>query len=66
MPLDPAKIVARRMKLKLTQSEAATLAGMHQSNWSRIENGERTNPSLDTVQRIAAALGCKVDTLLSK
>jgi len=66
MPIDPKKITALRHKRNLTQAGAAKRAGMAQSNWARIENGERTNPTIDIAQRIAAALGCKVDTLLSK
>lgn len=66
MPIDPSKVASLRHKRKLTQSEAARRAGMAQSNWARIENGERVNPSVSIAQRMAAALGCKVDTLLSK
>jgi transcriptional regulator with XRE-family HTH domain len=60
-------VKARRIKLKLTQEQAALLAGMKLSQqWSRIENGETANPRADTLAAIAKALQCKVDSLLAK
>lgn len=66
MPLDPEKIRARRLKLGITQEQAAALAGIAQSNWARIETGVRCDPKLSTAQRVAHALRCKVDALLSR
>lgn len=52
-----AKNVRRlRIAKGLTQAALATDAGQHQGFISEVENG-RTNPELDTVGKIAAALG---------
>jgi transcriptional regulator with XRE-family HTH domain len=52
-----AKNVRRLRKAKgLSQAALATDAGQHQGFISEVENG-RTNPELDTVGKIAAALG---------
>jgi transcriptional regulator with XRE-family HTH domain len=40
----------------LTQAELATDAGQHQGFISEVENG-KTSPELDTLGKIAAALG---------
>ena len=66
MPLDASKVKARRAALGMTQREAAKRAGIPPSHWSsRIEGGERSNPSLETVERVAAVLRCPVTALLS-
>ena len=65
MPLDPAKIKARRERLKLTQAAAAELGGMAQSHWARIETGERTDPNLSTAEHVAKALRCPLAKLLA-
>ncbi len=52
-----ARNVRRLRKAKgLSQSELATDAGQYQGFISEVENG-KTNPELDTVGKIAAALG---------
>jgi len=64
VPLDAAKIRALRLKLGLSQAEAARLAGMAgRSHWNRIEKGY-TDPTLGTIERIAAALGVRAKDLL--
>ena len=45
----------RRVKLDLTQSQAATRAGISQSHWSKIERGD-VEPSIGQMLRIHAAL----------
>lgn len=65
MPLSPEKIRDRREALKLTQAAAAERAGMPQPHWSRIESGERPDPTLSTAERIAAALKCPLPKLLA-
>jgi transcriptional regulator with XRE-family HTH domain len=47
-----------------TQSQAAELAGMTQPMWARMETGERPDPKVSTVERIAQALGVSVNNLL--
>lgn len=63
MPLDPAKIKARREKLKLSQTEAAARAGIALPNWHRTESGERVDPRFSTAEKIADALRCPLDAL---
>jgi predicted transcriptional regulator len=55
-------IASARCEQNLTQKQLAELAGIKQSNISRVENG-RTSPSLSTLQSIAKGLGktLKVD-----
>jgi transcriptional regulator with XRE-family HTH domain len=53
-----------RKKRGLTQVEFASLCGVPQSRISTIENGSRV-PNVETVLRLAHALGCKVTTLMS-
>lgn len=48
-----------REKKKLTQGQLATRAGMKQHGISRIEKGQHAM-TLDTVGRLAAAMGCSV------
>jgi transcriptional regulator with XRE-family HTH domain len=48
----------RRAKLDLTQKEAAHLAGISQSNWSKIERGLH-DPSVGQALRIQFALGAE-------
>lgn len=53
-----------RKKRGLTQVEFAALCGVPQSRISTIENGSRV-PNVETVIRLARALGCKVTALMS-
>ena len=36
----------------------AVIAGVHRNSLSEIINGQQPNPKLDTINRIAKALGC--------
>jgi transcriptional regulator with XRE-family HTH domain len=49
----------------LTQAQAAKRAGILQSRWSNIESGDRTNVTVETMGRVAAALGCNAQDLLT-
>jgi transcriptional regulator with XRE-family HTH domain len=49
-------IYKRRIELGLTQQQLADKVGLHQESIARIENGG-TVPRLDTVYKIAHALG---------
>ncbi len=65
MPLDLEKIRARREKLGMSQQEAATKAGIgSRQRWNDIEAGRRINITLEILERIASALGCKAKDLL--
>ena len=52
-------MIDARTKQNITQKELSDRTGITQADISRIENGTR-NPSLDTVKRIAAALGMQL------
>ena len=66
VPLNTSFIKARRLKLRLTQAQAAKLAGMvNAQKWCGYENGTLTNPQLDTIHGIARALHCKASKLVT-
>lgn len=54
---------ARRKKLKLTQQEAADLAGIPLVTYRSIEEGIR-NPRMDTARKITDALKVSLDIFL--
>lgn len=54
------KIRELREKHKMTQVELAKLAGISNTYLSDIERG-RVNPSLKTLDKLAKALGIKID-----
>ncbi|MCK0514893.1 helix-turn-helix domain-containing protein [Anaerobiospirillum sp. NML120448] len=49
-----------RKSMKLSQRELSKMSGVNQSNLSKIENGI-INPSIATIQKVAACLGHKVE-----
>lgn len=53
-----------RKRLNMTQSDLARLTDTTQAAISRYENGENSL-TLETAAKIAKALGCKVDDLIS-
>jgi transcriptional regulator with XRE-family HTH domain len=65
MPFDREKVRELRERAGLSQAEAAKLAGLaNQAAWQQIESGARPNPTVDTLDKIARALGCKAKDLL--
>ncbi|HEY8665969.1 MAG TPA: helix-turn-helix transcriptional regulator [Tepidisphaeraceae bacterium] len=65
VPLDIARIKALRIKLGLSQDEAARRSGVSgRQEWNKIEGGHRSNITLDTLERIAHALGVPAKELL--
>jgi transcriptional regulator with XRE-family HTH domain len=65
MGLDIDFIRERRLKLKLTQGEAAKRAGLESRQyWNDIEKGRRTNFTLVTLERMAEALDTSVKNLV--
>lgn len=63
--LDTAKIRDLREKLGLTQVQAAKLAGLPSAQvWSDVENGRRSNLTIETLERVARALKVKARDLL--
>lgn len=57
-------IEARRKAKALTQAELAKRAKVKQSYVAMLESGERQNPSLAILKRLARALGVPVTELL--
>jgi transcriptional regulator with XRE-family HTH domain len=65
MGIDTAKIRALREKKGLTQGQAAELAGMaNRQHWNQIETGLRDNVTVQTLEKMAAAIGAKAKDLL--
>ncbi len=54
------EIIRARIDQKLTQQDLAERIGTRQSNISRLESGNY-NPSLEFIEKIASALGKKVE-----
>ena len=51
------RLIERRQLLNLTQKQLADAAGLAQSGVARLES-KKTVPQLDTLMKIAIALGC--------
>ena len=62
---DPERLREYREQAGLSQAQAAKAAGLAQGRWSEMERGERLNPTLDVLGRIAQALECEVQDLLT-
>lgn len=52
-------IIDARKSLNLTQTELSRRTGIAQTDISKLENGN-SNPSLRTLQRLAAGMGMKI------
>lgn len=57
------KIKSYRKKNKMTKSELARLINVSPSYITKLENGEKENPSLEVKIKIANALGCSISEL---
>lgn len=55
-----------REKKELSQRQLAYLAGLSNTEISRIESGARENPSVDTLKRLAPHLGVSLEDLMDK
>ncbi|PIR02711.1 MAG: hypothetical protein CO031_02080 [Candidatus Nealsonbacteria bacterium CG_4_9_14_0_2_um_filter_37_38] len=53
-----------RKKLGLSQDKLSKLAEVAYNTVVKIESGENPNPTIDTLTKIAKALGVSVDNLL--
>lgn len=51
------RLIERRQMLNLTQKQLADAAGLAQSGVARLES-KKTVPQLDTLMKVAVALGC--------
>lgn len=63
-PSIAANIRKYRLGKQLSQEKLARLAELSFPTVTKIESGETPNPSIDTVKKIAAALGMGIDELL--
>ena len=54
-----------REAAKLTQDELCLKSGVSQGVISQIERGDKSNPTLDTMQKLAEALGTDIATIAS-
>lgn len=62
--IDGRKIRARRKEKGWTQIELAAKVGVKQAYICRLETGLRESPSLETIGKLAAALGIPAAVLL--
>jgi transcriptional regulator with XRE-family HTH domain len=53
-----------RERQQMTQVELAKKADVTQTYIAKLESGDKTNPSLDVLKRLARALGVPVTELL--
>jgi len=60
------QIKSLRVKLNLSQDKLARKADIPFSTLVKIESGYTPNPSIDTVMRIADALGVGLDELMGR
>lgn len=54
-----------RKRLNMSQAELAEKLGTSIPTVNRYENGKRS-PNLETAEKIAKTLGCKVDDLIDR
>lgn len=63
--IDIKKIKLLREALGMTQQEAATKSGLKsRQHWNNVEAGQRTNLTIDSLEKIAKALGVKAFELM--
>lgn len=51
----------RKKELNITNSQLAEITGISVSTLDKITAGKKNNPTLDTMQAIADAIGCSID-----
>lgn len=61
-----AKLKAARQKKRLSLADLRRLTGMDRSALSKLEAGQRHNPTVDTLVRYAEAVGLQVDFVLTE
>lgn len=49
----------------LTQDEVAAKAGLSQTIISALENGRVSSPGLETLEKLATAYGCELNTVIA-
>ena len=64
--LNLAKNIERLRKARgLSQEKLARLADVANNTLIKMESGENQNPTLDTLKKVAKALGVSVDELIN-
>jgi len=61
-----ANIKKLRKKHNLSQEQLAKKADITYSTLIKIESGNNTNPTLDTLQKLASVFKVKIDELVGK
>lgn len=64
--LQSIKIKQLREKKNLSQGKLARLADVSNNTIVNIESGKQTNPTIETVSKIAKALDVAIEELLTK
>ncbi len=64
MPLNPQKIITLMEAKQITRAELARRTGIKAPHITRLLSGERSDPTLSTVERVAAALRCSISRLI--
>lgn len=52
-----------RKKRNMSQQRLAEVSGVAQQTISKIENGESTNPGINTMHQLATGLGCELSDI---
>lgn len=59
------KLKERRVAVGMTQNALAEAVGMKRAQLAALETSPAANPTLDTVRKLAEALGCTVADLVA-
>ncbi len=54
-------INVKKKQLGITNAQLSEITGITQSTLDKITSGKNQNPTLDTLQAIADAIGCSID-----
>jgi transcriptional regulator with XRE-family HTH domain len=60
------RLMRLRQRCRITQSELAELAGLSQGIIQSLEQGQRLDPRLSTLLKLAGALGLTLDELVTE
>ena len=64
VPVDFKKIERLRIRAAMTQAEAGAKIGMSRQEWSNLVRGRYPRMAVETLERIASALGVSAAELL--
>ena len=65
LPAIAKNIKRLRKEMNISQDKLSKLADVSFHTITKIESGDTPNPTVDTVKKIAKALGVSVDSLLN-